>query len=80
MVRFLEVAAGVRARTQTLHGGRDVVRLPEISGAELLRPFELLAHHLQHLRDRAQRFDARIPALQLHGVFQRRSGHVLVGR
>jgi hypothetical protein len=61
--RRLQRAGGLRPRPQALdrieHLGRLVLhRVPELLG-----PFELLIEHLQHLRERNQRFHRRVPGL-----------------
>ena len=61
----LQVAFGLRLGAQALHGVHHVLLLREERVAELLGPVELLVHHREHLRERDQRLDARVPGLAL---------------
>ena len=68
--RFPGIAGRLRLGSQRLHGVHHVRLLREECVAELLGPVEFVAHHLERLRHRGQRFDARIPGLALHLAFE----------
>ena len=69
-------AAGQRARrlrppAQNLHGVEHILLLLEDGVAQLLRPFELVVHHLQHVREGHERLHRGVPALRLQRLRQR---------
>ena len=49
--------------TQTLDGVGDILRLTELGIAHLLCPVEVVAHHVEDLRERHQRLHADVPGL-----------------
>lgn len=63
--RRLEVAGGSGPSTQALHRVGHVLLLAKHGVAQLLGPFELVAHHRQNLGEGDQRLDADIPTLVL---------------
>ncbi len=65
-----QVAGGFRLGAQRLNRLGDVVRLHQEGFPELLGPIQLVVHHGQHLRNRRQALDARVPGLLLHGIFE----------
>ena len=76
--RRLQVACCIGASPQALDSVEHIGLLRKKSVTEILRPFQLVIHHLQGLRDRGERFDARIPRLLLHGIFERLPGYVRI--
>ena len=54
----------LRPLPEALDSVHDVRLLRQHCVSELLRPIELIAHHLQHRGRRCQRFDAGVPALR----------------
>ena len=76
--RRLELTIGVSTCSKLLHGIEHLTLLRQEGVAELLSPFELVAHHLQRLRQRSQRLHARIPGLLLHRALERLAGHVRI--
>ena len=58
------------ALPQALDRRQHLVLLRQKRIAQLLRPGEFIAHHLQCLGHRSERLDARVPWLLLHGILQ----------
>ena len=56
-----QTARGIRFASQVLHRIHDLRFLVEESIAEVFGPIEFLVHHVEDLRKRDQRFDARVP-------------------
>ncbi|CAM3464607.1 hypothetical protein CUTA107171_27875 [Cupriavidus taiwanensis] len=75
----LEIAGLLRARPQPLHRVEHFLLLADEGVAQLLRPVELVAHRLQHLRKRHQRLDADIPGLALDRLQRRVALHLGIG-
>jgi hypothetical protein len=67
----LEVAGLRGLRTQALRRRQDAFFVGEHRVAELLRPLELLVHHLEDLRERGQGLHRRIPVLLPGGLHHR---------
>ena len=67
----LQIAGSLCLVAQRLNRPLYVVGLGQKSLAELLGPVQSIVHHRQHLRDRRQSLDARIPRLVLHLIFER---------
>ena len=69
--RRFQRPGGCRFAAQALHRRQAIRLLAQKGVAELLRPVELLRHHLEDARKRHQRFDARVPALPFQRLCQR---------
>ena len=74
-----ELVAGLGPRAQPLNRVHYVRLLRQHGVAQLLRPVELAAHHLEHRRRRGERLHAVIPLLLVHRRLEIRAGEVLVG-
>ena len=77
--RRLQVAGLLRALAQRLHGAHHGRLVGEERVAQALRPLELGVHHVEHLRERAQRQHARVPGLALQRAVERLAREVAVG-
>jgi hypothetical protein len=64
------MAGGLGALPQALDCRQELFLLGQKCIAQLLRPVELVAHHLQRLGYRGEGPDARFPWLLLHGILQ----------
>ena len=69
LLRRLQLIRRLRPLAKPLNRGHHILLLSQNRITELLRPIELLAHHLQHLGEGYQGLYARVPGLLL----QRRS-------
>ena len=78
LVGGLEMARGLGALPQALDCRQELFLLGQNCIAQLLRPVELVAHHLQCLGYRGEGPDARFPWLLLHGILQWLAGETRV--
>ena len=67
------------AFTEPLDGVHDVGLLRQHRVAELLRPVEFLAHHVEHVGGRSERLHAVVPVLAVDRGFESVALQVLVG-
>ena len=62
-----QIARRIRLLPQALNRFHHLRLLRDENVAEPRSPLELLVHHREHLRERGERFDARVPILLLDG-------------
>ena len=67
----LQLVVGLRLGTKPLDGVHDVGLLRQHRVAELLRPVELVAHHVEHVGRRRERLYAVVPVLLVERRLER---------
>ena len=75
----LQLVVGLRLHTQALDRIHDVGLLRQHRVAELLRPVELVAHHVEHVGRGRERFYAVVPVLLVDRRLERVALESLVG-
>src|SRR5512139_2263341 len=78
LLRRLQVPGIVRLLPELLDGVQHVLLLREERVPDLLRPVELVGHHLEDLGEVHERLDARVPLLLLERLRQRVALELLV--
>jgi hypothetical protein len=73
-----KITGFISSHTKPLNRIENIFLLSQEGIAKLLRPSQIVIHHLQYLRESSQRFDTWIPRLWFHGVFKGVSGYIRI--
>jgi hypothetical protein len=70
-----QITGFIRLSPKPLNRGKHIFLLRQKGIAQLLRPGQIRIHHLQNLRERSQRFDARVPWLLFQRILKSVAGN-----